>query len=265
MPHVTPLCGLCCLEDTTAKDTTARLAYCDVFLHITQLCGLCCLEDTTAKDTTVKDTTVKDTTAKDTTARDTTVKATTARLAYRVVFLHITQLCGLCCLEDTTAKGTTAKDTTARDTTAKDTTAKDTTARLAYCDFPSHHGCDKTVLTRSRSKEVEFNYIIIIIIIIIITIVIMVIMMMMVIIVVIIVIIIMMMMIMIIIAFKGAIRDYDNLLTAPRTDSNTYAQVARAQSCANHAQHIERLSHATCRVTCHVVRTDSSAIKFNRV
>ena len=31
--------------------------------------------------------------------------------------------------------------------------------------------------------------------------------------------------------------------------SNTYVQVARAQLCANHVQHIERLSHATCRVT----------------
>ena len=44
-----------------------------------------------------------------------------------------------------------------------------------------------------------------------------------------------------------------NLLTAPRTVFNMYAQVAQAQSCANHVQHIERLSHATCRVKCHVV------------
>ena len=56
-----------------------------------------------------------------------------------------------------------------------------------------------------------------------------------------------------------------NLLTAPRTVSNTYAQVARAQSCANHVQRIERLSRATCRATCHVVRKDSSAITFDRV
>ena len=55
-----------------------------------------------------------------------------------------------------------------------------------------------------------------------------------------------------------------NLLTAPRTDSNTCAQVARAQSCANHVQHIERLSRATCRVTCHVVRRDRPATKFDR-
>ena len=42
------------------------------------------------------------------------------------------------------------------------------------------------------------------------------------------------------------------------------AQVAREQSCANHVQH-KRLSRATCRVACHVVRRDSSAIKFDRV
>ena len=48
----------------------------------------------------------------------------------------------------------------------------------------------------------------------------------------------------IIITFKGAIRDFDNLLTAPRTVSNTYAQVARAQSSANLVQHIERLTRA---------------------
>ena len=49
----------------------------------------------------------------------------------------------------------------------------------------------------------------------------------------------------IIIVFKGAIPDFYNLLTAPRTVSNTYAQVAQAQSCANHMQHIERLSRAS--------------------
>ena len=32
------------------------------------------------------------------------------------------------------------------------------------------------------------------------------------------------------------------------TVSLTYAQVARAQSCANHVQHIEHLSRATCSV-----------------
>ena len=41
------------------------------------------------------------------------------------------------------------------------------------------------------------------------------------------------------IAFKGAIRDYF-LLTASRTVSNTYAQVARAESCANQVQHVLR-------------------------
>ena len=46
--------------------------------------------------------------------------------------------------------------------------------------------------------------------------------------------------------------------------SNTHAHVAQAESCANHVQHIERLSRATCRATCHLVRRDSSAIKFDR-
>ena len=43
-------------------------------------------------------------------------------------------------------------------------------------------------------------------------------------------------------------RFFYNLRTAPRTVSNTYAQVARAQSCANHVQHIARFSRTTCRV-----------------
>ena len=37
-----------------------------------------------------------------------------------------------------------------------------------------------------------------------------------------------------------------NLLIEPRTVSNTYAQVARAQSCTNHVQHIGLLSRAAC-------------------
>ena len=50
-------------------------------------------------------------------------------------------------------------------------------------------------------------------------------------------------MMMMIIALKGAIRDvFYHLLTAPRTVSNTYAQVAKAQSCANHVQHVGRSS-----------------------
>ena len=51
--------------------------------------------------------------------------------------------------------------------------------------------------------------------------------------------------IIIIIAFKGAVRDFYNLLAAPRTVSNTYAQVAKTQSCENHVQHIER-----CNMSC---------------
>ena len=41
------------------------------------------------------------------------------------------------------------------------------------------------------------------------------------------------------------------------------AQVARAHSYANLLQHIGHLSCATCRVTCHMVRRDSSAIYNN--
>ena len=75
-----------------------------------------------------------------------------------------------------------------------------------------------------------------------------------------------MMMMMMMIAFRGAIRDFCyNLVTALRTASNTFAQVARDESCANHVQHIERLSRATRRLTCHVLRRDSSTIKFDRV
>ena len=46
-------------------------------------------------------------------------------------------------------------------------------------------------------------------------------------------------------------------LTAPQTVSNTYAQVAGAQSCANHMQHIRYLSHATHQVliTCNTSGT----------
>ena len=40
-----------------------------------------------------------------------------------------------------------------------------------------------------------------------------------------------------------------NLLSASRTVSNRYAQVAQVQSCVDHVQHIERLSRATCQVT----------------
>ena len=57
----------------------------------------------------------------------------------------------------------------------------------------------------------------------------------------------------------------NSLLTTPRTVCNRYAQIGRAQLCANHVQYIERISRATCHVTFHVVRRDSSAIKFDRV
>ena len=83
-------------------------------------------------------------------------------------------------------------------------------------------------------------------------------MMMMMIIIIIIIVIIIIIIIIIIIAFKGAIREFLQSPHCAANVSNTYAQVARAQQCANHVQHIERLSRATC-VTCHLVRMDSSA------
>ena len=42
-----------------------------------------------------------------------------------------------------------------------------------------------------------------------------------------------------------AFNNNNHLLTAPRTVSSTYVQVAQAQPCANHVQHIERLSRAS--------------------
>ena len=44
---------------------------------------------------------------------------------------------------------------------------------------------------------------------------------------------------------KSLLEIFYNLLTAPRTVYNTYAQVVGAQSCANHEQHIKRLSRAS--------------------
>ena len=46
---------------------------------------------------------------------------------------------------------------------------------------------------------------------------------------------------MIIISLKGANRYFYDLLIVPRTVSNTYAQVARVQSCANHVQHVNHM------------------------
>ena len=43
----------------------------------------------------------------------------------------------------------------------------------------------------------------------------------------------------------GSFEMFYNLFTAPRTVSNTCVQTARAQSCANHMQHIGQSSHAT--------------------
>ena len=71
------------------------------------------------------------------------------------------------------------------------------------------------------------------------------------------------------IVLKGAKRDAYNLLTAPRTVSNTYAQMTRTHSCANHVQHQITCNTSSAyhvqHVVCHLVRRDSSAVKFDRV
>ena len=54
---------------------------------------------------------------------------------------------------------------------------------------------------------------------------------------------------------------FSNLLTAPRTVSDTYALVARAQSCANYVQHIAYHVERVFRVE----RRGSSGIKSDRV
>ena len=54
--------------------------------------------------------------------------------------------------------------------------------------------------------------------------------------------------IIIIIALKGLFWDFLNLFTTLQTVSNTYTQVAPAQSCTNHMQNIKHLSPAICRV-----------------
>ena len=61
------------------------------------------------------------------------------------------------------------------------------------------------------------------------------------------------------IIMKDVNKDFYKLLTAPRTVSNTHAQVVRTQSCANHVQHVKRLSRATCRVP---HGRDGSAVKL---
>ena len=72
---------------------------------------------------------------------------------------------------------------------------------------------------------------------------------------------------MIMIAFKGAIRNFFyNLLAALRiTVSNTYAQVAKAQMCAYHVQHIKRLSRAKCRVLLGMKGQLAQLLSFERV
>ena len=51
-----------------------------------------------------------------------------------------------------------------------------------------------------------------------------------------------------------------SLLTAPRSVSSKYTQEAKAQSCANHVQHIRRSLNCVLNIVCNEVRRDSSAL-----
>ena len=71
--------------------------------------------------------------------------------------------------------------------------------------------------------------------------------------------------IIIIIAFKGAIRDF---LHSPHSAANCLQHLRSsgpgAIVCKSHATH-PALFTCKCHVTCHLIRRDSSAIKFDRV
>ena len=68
-----------------------------------------------------------------------------------------------------------------------------------------------------------------------------------------------------IIAFKGAVQDF---LQSPHSAANCLQQVRSSGPgtilCKSHATH-RALITCKCHVTCHLVRRDSSAIKFVRV
>ena len=69
---------------------------------------------------------------------------------------------------------------------------------------------------------------------------------------------------MVIVALKDATRDF--CLLSPRCATNClqqYTQAAKVQSCANHVQHIQRLSRATCRVQ--ITWNTSSAYRVQHV
>ena len=66
---------------------------------------------------------------------------------------------------------------------------------------------------------------------------------------------------MIMITLKGSIQGF---LQSSHSVSITYAQVARAQSCANHVQHTPGTYHMQHAVY-HVVRRNNSAIKLDTV
>ena len=73
--------------------------------------------------------------------------------------------------------------------------------------------------------------------------------------------------IIIIIAFKGAIRNFLQSLHSAANCLNMNAQVARAQLCANHVQHIKRLSRAIVmlRATWYEGTAQLLSLSWNRI
>ena len=72
-------------------------------------------------------------------------------------------------------------------------------------------------------------------------------------------------MIIIIITFKGAFKDF---LQSPHSATNRLQHVCSsvlAQSCANHLQHIERLSSATFCVACQVVQMTAQLLSLTEL
>ena len=133
-PHITQLCGLYCVEETTA-----RLVYCDSFLpitavtvwtdlpQVTHLCGVCCVGGTTARlashhpsvwcvlcwrDHSQTGLTSPSCVVCAVLWRDHSHTGLTSPSCVVCAVLkglqphwpHITQLCGLCCVEEATAR-----------------------------------------------------------------------------------------------------------------------------------------------------------------
>ena len=167
LPHITQLCGLCCVEETTARlvycdsvlltqlcglccveETTARLVYCDSVL-LTQLCGLCCVEETTARLVYC------DSVLLTQLCGLCCVVQKTARLVYCDSVL-LTQLCGLCCVVQTIARLVYCDSVLTH--LCGLCSVEETTARLVYCHtFLPMTAAAMQFLTSVMEKDVKFN------------------------------------------------------------------------------------------------------------